>query len=264
MENEKNLMQTLVDDAYVQMFKNYETRVEMIDDCKESNLNHFWNRNKFLDFWGLNKMPYNQHYHEEKHDNVKFLLADNLQFEQDSNRYACHGTYAGQTKVKDLGNDIVTDFFMFKPSQDLDLTWMKSKDVFHLHDSIQYRNLKNIMVNVDNLAQSSLNAYSTQYDAEEDLALNLIVTNRKTKLGAKDQIASFRSFFEYQDADNSYRVKHVTLDGFSDTMSNVIYSYLEEKGITASRRKNLMIDTDSKVIKFGKAAENTADNDLTK
>ena len=239
-------------EKHVEMFKEYENRVEMSDKCVNANLNHFWNRNKFIEFWGLRTQTFKEHTHEEKHGNGKFLLHDNLRFKRYQEGYHESGVYEGSTNVIDLGNDSVSDFFLLTPSQDLDLTWMKPKDKFDLNDSIQYRNLKNIMVNVDNLANSKLPYYSKEH-CVMDLSFNLLVNGKKSKLKSEQQVAAFRSFFEcHRNQITTYHVDHVTLEGFDKATYNDIVSYLQEKQIPASKRFKFDMTADLQCLKNAK------------
>lgn len=253
MENRKYTQRT-IQNAFAKLFYEYETRVEMIDECANSNLNRFWYQDKFLKFWGLYDYQA-KNYHEEKHGNAKFLLTDFLKVELAEN-LKLQDIATHKYKVKNTGVNILTDFFLIKPSHTLDLTWMKPKDVFRLKDSVQYGNLKNILVNVDNLVGSTLYEYLTTYENNLDFSLHLLINAKHSKLTPEQQVKAVHDFFEQQRMNlNTYHVDDVTLDDFSPVAANAIGSYLNEKGIQISLRKQLNIDTDSKVLKNRKNKE---------
>ena len=236
MEKQTNT-QPFTREQFVAMFDTYETKIEMLDQCGNANLNFFWNRDNFVKFWNLRAADVD-HYHEEKHSGAKFLLSD--------------GT---AVKKSAAGNAVVRDFFLLKPSQVLDLTWMKPKTKFRLANSIQYHNLLNILVNVDNLAGSSLHAYPTACLHNQDLDLNLTVHAGKTKLKPNEQVAAFVAFFEASRAQD-YHVKSVTLDGFDKMTYNALGSYLHEKGIAMRKRQQLTLPNHHKALKIAKDQHN--------
>jgi len=194
--------------------------------------------------------------HEEKHGNTKFLVEDCIRAKRPMKFYV-NGSYEGPRIYVNARK--VFDFSMLQPDQTLDLTWMKSDDYFdftNLKDNVQYRNLKNIVVNVQNLGKSNLSE-----QPNENFNLNLIIkgVNKDKFYNSEDKLCSF---FEYHE--NIKRgVKSVTLVDFDKTTFNSLASYLHDQlGVEVNKCKKFNIRTNLQSLKseslFEKPKESVA------
>ncbi len=253
-----------IDDMITGPQKKYENKMTMAGQLGDKKLNHFWNKDNLSKFWGIADMDKDyphEKLHEEKHGNTKFLLAKGSELVsfRPADGYDENGVYEGPHGLKRRCRyQYVSDFFPSEPTSVLDLTWMNPKDTFRLKDSVQYRNVKNIIVNINNLWGSFLPPR-----VDENSKLNFLIKNTKgTDYNrACNEIDGFFTLHCISNLDRGAKDWSVVLDGFDAKTTNTLTDFLSNRmGITVSKYKQLNIEVNPQAIKIAK----TAEDDLTK
>ena len=175
------------------------------------------------------KHPY-QYYgdvKEEKHGEGTFLLKRALLYVIDD--YDAAIGSVEQSHYAELGYYEVTNFSFDEAPETLDLTWMDKEDTFVLDTSEQYKEVKALRTNIDNVYCSYLPIDHTNEP------ILVIVNHGDTKLSVVRQVRAFQRFL----FNNIGYISQVKLEGFNPIVEALLERYAKRCGIETVKEKGL-------------------------
>ena len=169
---------------------------------------------------------------EEKHGDARFLKKTALRYVIDAyDDYLCS---VEDSHYDELGYYEITNFSFDgeEVPEELDLTWMRKKDVFVLDDSGQYRLLTSIRANVDNIAYSYLPITRNPHK------VLLIVNGFQTELPLVKQVRAIIKFITH----NYSYLEGITFEGYAPIIVSLLSAYAKRFGIAT-------LDEERKIIR---------------
>ena len=186
------------------------------------------------------------HCREIVRSNARFLLRSN--FSSLLNGLNSTEIGLGQQNIGDKKYDYykLVDFVMFEPQGTLDLTWMQPNDVFGFGSIPQYRSLKTLAVNIDNLAGSYLPSSRLRVNIINNEHLekfekkNFIIHGENSELSSIQQIKAFNTLLDFNHKD----INSISLEGFNSILNKIFTTSGKMRGIPVSAQ-NEMVKTNS-------------------
>ncbi len=162
---------------------------------------------------------------EEKHGEGTFLMRSALKYVIDD-----YDEYISSVEVshfEDLGYYEVINFDLPIDVSTLDLTWMRTDDVFRLEDNNQLQFIKEIQVRIDNLGYSRIPVESIS-----DYGLLLTVNGAESKSSVVQQIKDFKWFIMKHRA----CLNGIKLEGFSPVVEYLLTMYAKKCGVSIGEK----------------------------
>lgn len=158
--------------------------------------------------------------YEEEHGGSKFLLRDALGYVVDNYDEALASTELSHHEK--LGYREVTEYELAPGTDTLDLTWMDEDDTFNFTTAPQHASVKQLEVNVDNIAHSYMMCGEEYFHD-----LKLVIHNGDSKANPVAKIKAVRSFL---DRNGEAFSDNIQFEGFSPALAK-IFEVIKQKSL---------------------------------
>ena len=158
-------------------------------------------------------------YHEHDESIFEEMRGDGLYLMRSASRMEDDDYMDDEFEIsnpKNIEYDEVINFNFQSPISVLDLTWMNKDDAFALEYNEQYKYIKEIRVNIDNLSSSKL-----PFIKEMAEQIVLTVCGNKTQSSIVHQMRVFKEFMD----NNASNISGIKLEGFSPIVESLLKQY---------------------------------------
>ena len=133
------------------------------------------------------------------------------------------------TVPKKISYNMVINFNFPEAIETLDLTWMNPEDVFCLSKNDAFKNIKELIINIDNVSWSNVPHFK---DSEEKL--NIVVCGNSKEENIAILMKNFKDFID----ENRDEIKSIKFEGFDPIVEDLLRQYPKVNNISIIENQN--------------------------